>query len=117
MCFTIMPQPLFYLGTEYVPQDYSSDDSAESDSHTEASSMSEAETDCEAESVTQALHSSVTDMLPTCGYFNHPFQVPPPSRVPSEASSSNDSAIRFSENGTSREFYLSSFEAYTKIAS
>ena len=104
-----MPQPLFYLGTEYVPQDDSTDDSADSDSHTEASSTSEDETGCEAESVTQALHSSVTDMLATCGYFNHPFKVPPPSPVPSVASSSNESALRLSLNGTSSELYLSSF--------
>ena len=84
-----MPQPLFYLGPEYVLEDYSAD----ADLRTEVSSMSKAETESQAESVTEALHSSVTDLMSTGGYWYHPFKVPPPSPVPSAASSSNDSAL------------------------
>ena len=89
-----MPQPLFYLGPEYALEDYSADDSTDADFHTEVSSMSENETQSQAESVTEALHSSVTDLMSTGGYWYHLFKVPPPSPVPSAASSSTASAHR-----------------------
>ncbi len=89
-----MPQPLFYLGPEYALEDYSADDSTDADLHTEVSSISENETQSQAESVTEALQSSVTDLMSTGGYWYHPFKVPPPSPVPSVASSCNASALR-----------------------
>ena len=100
-----MPQPLFYLGPEYVLEDYLMD----ADLHTEVSSTSEAETESQTESVTEALHSSVTDMMSTGGYWYHPFKVPPPSPVPSAASSLNGSTLSSSPNISSSELHHSSF--------
>ncbi len=86
-----MSQPIFYLGEEYVLQE---DFTAETDLHSEVCSLSEAETGSQTNSMTEALHSSVTALMSTCGYWYHPFQVPAPSPVPSAAPSSKGSALR-----------------------
>ena len=89
----------------------------DADLHTEVSSMSEAESESQAESMTEALHSSVTDLMSTCGHWYHPFKVPPPSPVPSAATSSSGPVLRPSLNISSSELYHYSFYAQMNIAS
>ena len=95
-----MSRPLFYLGSEYI---FKEEFTADIDLQNEVCSMSEDETESQADSVTEALHSSVTDLMSSCGYWYHPFKVPPPSPVPSAASSSKGSALRPSMEISSSE--------------
>ncbi|KAK0512683.1 hypothetical protein JMJ35_004700 [Cladonia borealis] len=96
-----MPQPLFYVGPEDVLEQYSvedsvddsmddlADDSTDADVQTEVSSESEIEEEPQAEYMTEAIRSSVTDMMSTCGYLYPQFRVPPPSPASSSTTSSN----------------------------
>ena len=99
-----MPQPLFNLGPEDVLDDHSvddsldgsvddqaGDDSEDADLQTEVSSTSEVEPGSQEDSMTEAIHSSMTNMMSTCGYLTPPVRVPPPSLASSATSSSNDS--------------------------
>ena len=75
-----MPQFLLYLGPEDILDDHSvedslngsvddlaGDDSEDADLQTEASSTSVAEPGSQEESMTEAIHSSVANMMSTCG--------------------------------------------------
>ena len=81
-----MPQPLFYLGPEDVLDDHlvddsldgsvdnlAGDDSEDADLQIEVSSTREAEPGSQEDSMTEAIHSSVTNMRSTCGYLHPPF--------------------------------------------
>ena len=96
-----MPQPLFYVGPEDVLEQDSvndsmddsmndlADDSTDAAVQTEVSSDSDIEEESQAEHMTEAIRSSVTNMMLTCGNL-HEFRVPPPSPA---------SSLRLSSNG------------------
>ena len=97
-----MPQPLFYLGPEDVLDDNSVEDSRDgsvddlagdesevADLLTEVSSTSEAGPGSEEDSMTEPIHSSVTEMMSKCGYL-HELRVPPPFQASSSRISSDD---------------------------
>ena len=96
---TIMTQPLFYQGPEFLFED----DSADTDLYSEPNSVSEAGTDLHADSVTEELHSSVTSSRSSWSFGYHPLIAPPPSPASSMVSSSSDSALRPSIDTSSSE--------------
>ena len=97
-----MPQPSIYLGPEDLLDEHSvddsldgsmddpaGDDSEDADLQIEVSSTSEAEPGCQEDSMAEAIHSSVTNMMSTCGYLTLPLRVPPPSPVSSSSKGSD----------------------------
>ncbi|KAK0517236.1 hypothetical protein JMJ35_000391 [Cladonia borealis] len=124
-----MPQPLFYLGPEDVLDDHSADesldgsvddlagdDSEDADLQTGVSSTTEAEPGSQEESMTEAIHSSVTDMMSTCGYLHPQFRVPPPSPASSSPTSSNGSDSVDAARGCNGALSFESLSRAMKVA-